>query len=64
MGIQILEEVDNYYYSAILPKNISIVQSDRGYYIKDTNGKFLIHYFDEGAFYDRTVMVDRIYVTL
>lgn len=64
IGIQVLQEIDNYYYSVILPKNISIDQDDYGYCIKDSNGETLIHYYDIGPFYDRTVIVDQIYVTL
>lgn len=64
IGIQVLQEADNYYYSVILPENISIVRDDYGYCIKDSNGETLIHYYDRGPFYDRTVTVDQIYVTL
>lgn len=64
MGIQVLEEADNYYYNVILPDNISIVPDDYGYCIQDSNGKILIHYYDRGPFYDRTVKVDQIYVDL
>lgn len=64
IGIQVLQEADNYYYSVILPENISIVRDDYGYCINDSNGKTLIHYYDRGSFYDRTVTVDQIYVTL
>lgn len=64
IGIQVLQEADNYYYSVILPENISIVQDDDGYCIKDSNGETLIHYYDRGPFYDRTVTVNQIYVTL
>lgn len=64
IGIQVLQEADNYYYSVILPENISIVRDDYGYCINDSNGKTLIHYYDRGPFYDRTVAVDQIYATL
>ena len=64
IGIQVLQEADGYYYSVILPENISIVRDDYGYCIKDSNGETLIHYYDRGPFYDRTVTVDQIYVTL
>lgn len=64
IGIQVLQEVDNYYYSVILPENISIIQDDKGYCIKDSNGETFIHYYDRGTFYDRTVTVDQIYATL
>ncbi len=64
IGIEVLQEEDNYYYSVILPKNISIVRDNYGYCIKDSSGKTLIHYYDRGPFYDRTVTVDKINVTL
>ena len=64
IGIQVLQETDNYYYSVILPENISIVRDDYGYCIKDSNEETLIHYYDRGPFYDRTVTVDQINVTL
>ena len=64
IGIQVLQEADNYYYCVILPENISIVRDDYGYCIKDSNEETLIHYYDRGPFYDRTVTVDKIYVTL
>lgn len=64
LGIQVLQEADNYYYSVILPENISIVRDDYGYCIKDSNEETLIHYYDRGPFYDRTVTVDQINVTL
>ena len=64
IGIQVLQEADNYYYSVILPENISIVRDDYGYCIKDSNEEILIHYYDRGPFYDRKVTVDKINVTL
>ncbi len=65
IGIQVLQEADNYYYSAILPENIFIIRDDYdGYYIKNSNEESLIHYYDRGPFYDKTVIVDQIYVTL
>lgn len=64
IGIQVLQESDYYYYSVILPENISIVVDDYGYCVKDSNGETLIHYYDIGPFYDKTVTVDKINVTL
>lgn len=64
IGIQVLEESDCYYYSVILPENISIVRDDKGYCVKNSNEETLIHYYDSGPFYDRTVAVDQINVTL
>lgn len=64
IDIQVLQEADSYYYNVILPDSISIVRDDYGYCIKDSNENTLIHYYDRGPFYDRTVTVDQIYVTL
>lgn len=64
IGIQVLQEFDYYYYSVILTKNVSIVRDDYGYCIKDSNGETLLHYYDRGPFYDRTVTVDKINITL
>lgn len=64
IGIQVLQEADHYYYSVILPENVSIVRDDYGYCVKDSNGETLLHYYDRGPFYDRTVTVDKINVTL
>lgn len=64
IGIQVLQEADYYYYSVILPKNVSIVRDDYGYCVKDSNGETLLHYYDRGPFYDRTVTVDKINITL
>ena len=64
IGIQILQETDNYYYSVILPENVSIIQDDYGYCLKTSNDEILLHYYDRGPFYDRTVAVDEINITL
>ncbi len=64
IGIKVLQEADYYYYSVILPEDISIVSDDNGYCIQNSNGETLIHYYDIGPFYDRTVTVDKINVTL
>ena len=31
---------------------------------KDSRGETLLHYYDRGPFYDRTVIVDKINITL
>ncbi|MCR5146263.1 MAG: hypothetical protein K6B70_02820 [Clostridia bacterium] len=64
LGIKVVQEVDSYYYSVILPKDISVVPGDYGYCIKNSNDETLIHYYDRGSFYDRDVEVDEINVTL
>lgn len=60
IGIQVLEEADYYYYNVILPENVLIIQDNYGYWVKDSNGEELLHYYDRGPFYDRTVTVDKI----
>ena len=64
IGIQVLHESDCHYYSVILPENVSIVRDDDGYCVKDSNGETLLHYYDRGPFYDRSVTVDKINVSL
>ena len=64
IGILIVDEADYYYYNAILPEDISIEQDSNGYWVKDSKGNELIHYYDRGPFYDRTVQVDQINVNL
>lgn len=65
LGIQVLQEADYYYYNVVLPENLSIVDNNYGYGVKDlSNDEILIHYYDRGPFYDRTVTVDEINVTL
>lgn len=64
LGIQVLEEADRYYYNVILPENISISHDEYGYWIKNSDGEELLHYYDRGPFYDRTVTVDKNNVTL
>ena len=64
LGIEVLQEADSYYYNVILPKDITVVQDDYGYCIKGSNEETLIHYYDRGPFYGRTVTVDKINVAL
>ena len=64
IGIQVLQEADYYYYNVILPENISIIRDNYGYCVKDSNGETLLHYYDRGSFYDRTVTVDKINISL
>lgn len=65
IGIQVLQEADYYFYNVVLPENISIVQEGYcGYSVKNSNGETLIHYYDRGSFYDRSVEVDEINITL
>ena len=64
IGIQVSQKADYLYYNVILPENISIVRDGYGYCIKDSNGETLLHYYDRGPFYDRTVTVDKINITL
>ena len=64
LGIEVLQEADSYYYNAVLPDGIKVVQDDYGYSVKGSNEETLIHYYDRGPFYDRTVTVDKINVAL
>lgn len=64
LGIRVIEEVNPYYYNVILPKEYHIDEDGYGCTLKDANGKSLIHYYDRGSFYDRSVKVDKIFVTL
>ncbi len=63
LNIEIIREEDNYYYRVILPEELSIVQDNFGYCLKKGD-ETLLHYYDRGPFYDRTVTVDKLYVTL
>ena len=64
LGIKVLKEFNYYYYSVILPENISIDRENTEYYMKNSNKEVLMHYYDRGPFYDRTVLVNKINVTL
>ncbi|MBQ8044255.1 MAG: hypothetical protein IJ272_08975 [Clostridia bacterium] len=64
IGIQVLQKADHDYYSVVLPENLSVIRDDYGYWIKNSNEETLIHYYARGPFYDRTVTVDQINVTL
>lgn len=64
LGIKVIEEISPYYYNVILPNNYCIDEDGYGCTLKDQNGKSLIHYYDRGPFYDRSVKVDKIFVTL
>lgn len=63
LNIEIIQEEDSYYYRVILPEGITIVQDDFGYSLQKGE-ETLLHYYDRGPFYDRTVTVDKLYVTL
>ena len=64
IGITIIDTANDYYYNVILPKNLSIVTDSTGYWVKDSSGTPLIHYYDKGSFYDRRVVVDNINLNL
>ena len=63
LNIEIIREEDSYYYRVILPEGLTIVQDDFGYSLQKGE-ETLLHYYDRGSFYDRTVTVDMLYVTL
>ena len=64
LGIQVEGESDWYYYDVILPDTLLVSMHEGDYVIKDENGKILIRYNDSGPFYDRSVNVTEINVTL
>lgn len=64
IGIQVLQEADDYYYNVIIPDNIIIVADESGYCIKDSNEKVLIHYYNVGPFYNLKIAIDQIYINL
>lgn len=64
IGIEVLEEYDEFYYKVILPSNISVVKAELGYNIQNSNGETLMHYYDVGSFYDREVAVNELYISL
>ena len=63
LGIQVIGETDQYYYSVVLPDGLSIDESRDGTFLKNWSEK-LLRICDYGSFYDRSVYVDEIYVTL
>lgn len=64
LGIQVEGESDWYYYDVILPDTLLVSMHEGAYVVKDENGKILIRYNDSGPFYDRSVNVTEINVTL
>ena len=64
LGIQILGEASGDYYSVALPEGLTIEGDRLGYSLKNSEGKTLLHYYDRGSFYDKTVVVDAINVEL
>lgn len=66
LGIEIVCEQDNNYYEVQLPQDLKIEpSSDSGWYhVKDSNDAVLLKYCGVGPFYDRTVEVQEIYVSL
>jgi hypothetical protein len=63
LGIEVLGEADYYYFSVKLPEGIAVVYEHDRYHIKK-DGETAATYYDLGPFYDRSVKVDKIYVTL
>lgn len=63
LGIRAIEEMDRFYYSVELPDALAIVDDEYGYCVKEDD-KTLLHYRDVGPFYDRSVYVDEVNVTL
>ena len=63
LGIRVLGEQDYYFYSVELPDTLTIVDDKYGRCVKEGD-KTLLHFCDDGPFYDRRVYVDEINVTL
>lgn len=63
LGIQVIEELDYFYYSVELPDTLTIVDDEYGRCVKEGD-KILLHFRDNGPFYDRSVYVDEINVTI
>jgi hypothetical protein len=62
-GIEVKGEADYFYYTVVLPEDLTIVDGDYGWYLMRGDEK-LLHFRDIGPFYDRDVDVNDIYVTL
>ena len=63
LGIRIIGEMDYYYYSVELPDTLTIVDDESGRCVKEGD-KTLLHFYDNGPFYDRSVYVDEINVSI
>lgn len=63
LGIKVIEESDYFYYIVELPETLTIVDDDHGTCIKKGD-ETLVHFYDRGPFYDKSVYVDKINVTL
>ena len=63
LGVQVIKELDYFYYSAELPDALTIVDDEYGRCVKEGD-KILLHFRDLGSFYDRSVYVDEINVTI
>ena len=63
LGIQVIEELDYFYYSVELPDTLKIVSDKFGRCLKKGK-KILLHFRDVGPFYDREVYVDEVNVNL
>ena len=55
--------MDYYYYSVELPDTLTIVDDESGRCVKEGD-KTLLHFYDNGPFYDRSVYVDEINVSI
>ncbi len=64
LGIQVEGESDYFYYDVILPDTLCVAMFEGDYVVKDGDGNILIRYYDRGPFYDRSVNVTEINVTL
>ena len=63
-GIEILGEAGYYYYNVDLPDDIEVVIDERCRYLVKRGDDTILEYYDVGPFYDRSVYVDEIYISL
>ena len=63
LGVQVIGEADQYYYKVVLPDGLFVVEDDYGAFLKNGSEKLLV-FSDYGSFYDRSVYVNEICVTL
>ena len=64
IGIHVLYEIDEYYYSVVLPEGFHITQENCGYCLKNSKGEAIMHYRDRLVSNNRMVSVDQIFMNL
>lgn len=63
IGVQIIEEEDNLFYSVVVPEGWSEENDGCWCYVKDENGNPVIDYVYQSVFYDRDAYVKRVYLS-